>query len=119
MNTLRSSLGLDLPGTLIYDYPTISALTNHIVSFLHMAGTEAAISQSTDVQGGQPTDLDLKTDKGASRDLPKALDSEYALHRVQAVVLDILGLEMGIEQPFSAAGLDSLAAVEVSNSLNR
>lgn len=48
-SSLSTSLGVDLPGTLVFDYPSVSAMTQHICSLLQPAqavGPAAAVSQA-------------------------------------------------------------------------
>lgn len=40
-NSLEAKLGLQLPGTLVFDYPTVGAIARHIASLLPSAGGAA------------------------------------------------------------------------------
>ena len=108
-NHLNASLGLDLPPTLIFDYPTIAALTAFVLSCSLSAGTKAT------AKDGLPQLQDVES-LGKSRGTGGQQD---VLMKVQAAFSEILGTEIAPDQPFAAAGLDSLAAVEVRNNLNR
>ena len=115
-NSLRRALDLDLPGTLIYDYPTIASLTKHVVSLLPSTGKTDSIGQNI-----PPMDAvnSMAVKMGTAKDLSKISGQADILKKVQNILIETLGVEINADQPFSAAGLDSLAAVEVSNSLNR
>ncbi len=105
---------MELPPTLIFDYPTVSALTAFVLSCALSAGTVATAQTSQP----QPQDLETHT-PGAEAQQEGTRGATSVLRIIQAISSEILGTDIGLEQPFAAAGLDSLAAVEVRNSLSR
>lgn len=85
-NALEQKVSTSLPATLIFDYPTVSAIARLLSSSLR---TSAPVA---------PLDFN-ETIISAAR--------------------DILGDSLGLDDPLMAAGLDSLGAVELRNSLQR
>ena len=113
-SSLSTTLAIDLPTTLIFDYPTVAALTAFVLSRSSSIGTSATAKlTSPQLQHLTSAEASLSAHQagaGGQRDI---------LRTVQAAFLEILGTEIGPEQPFAAAGLDSLAAVEARNELGR
>ena len=111
---LSNTLRLELPATAVFDYPTVSALAAFI-STLH--ASEGAVPGGSSEDAGL---ADLATSRPAApRQSRAALSAAEALIRVQRMLAGILGTDVSPDQPMSAAGLDSLAAVEVGNELAR
>jgi acyl carrier protein len=101
-NSLESKLGVRLPSTLIFDYPTAAASADHVVSLLGAA------------TGQRPGIFAHSSASAAS----VAAHAEHVASEVAAAVSEVLGAaELDLEQSFMAAGLDSLGAVELRNSL--
>lgn len=93
-NKLQEAFSLQLPGTLVFDYPTVDALVAFI--YPQLASERVAIS------------------------LKPAVDIQDVL----AAVVDVLKRAGGIEEvppdaPLMALGLDSLSAVELRQELSR
>ena len=102
-NSLESELGVRLPGTLVFDYPTPAALAEYAASLQPLGSQRSAHTGSA--TAGEAV-------------APHVADSaQRAAVEVAAVVLEVLGAPVAEEQPFMAAGLDSLGAVELRNSL--
>ena len=95
-NDLASSFGLDLPATLMFDYPTVTALAGYITGELQARRPAAPQPQAQ----------------------APAVDADAVAAEVQAVVAGMLG-ELAPSQPLMEAGLDSLGAVELRNELGR
>lgn len=95
-NALNSTLGIDLPITTIFDYPTPSALATMITATLTTARTSSL--ESNALQGS-----------GAS---------EVVQAQVMSAVHTVLGRTIDPDEPLMQAGLDSLGAVELRNALN-
>ena len=101
-NSLESKLGVRLSSTLIFDYPTAAAVADHIATLL---AATAAPASSAPVSP-------------AAAAAAAAMHAERVTADVAAVVSDILGTSsLDPQQPLMAAGLDSLGAVELKNSL--
>lgn len=96
-NELTSSFGLELPATVIFDHPTVAALSSYIDTVLNMHHSDTVPAAGA----------------GPHAD-PAAVAAE-----IQRVVASVLGMEVPAHQPLLEAGLDSLAAVEMRNELNR
>lgn len=103
---LAKTFGLELPHTLAFDYPTISALTRFITAELgssQLAGDTASSPSSAPVSGPAPS-------------ARQGVDVKAA---VVAAVAGVLGKSVAVDMPLVAAGLDSLAAVELRNEISR
>lgn len=91
-NSLGARLGVELPSTLVFDYPNIAA----VVAFLS--------SQQASQTGGEEV---------ASTAKLEALERE-----IGSVAQGILGSPVEVTAPLMTAGLDSLSAVEFRNALS-
>ena len=111
-NLLSKSLGMELPSTVVFDYPTIVALTDFCLAFSGTAASSAPAAMAT-------SELAFAAPDSSARVPVSAPDSSAVKGKVMAVLSDILGADIDEIQPLSAAGLDSLAAVEVRNELAR
>lgn len=101
-NSLEAKFGLQLPSTLIFDYPSAAAVAQHIA---------AQLSARNLASGAAPASA------GAVGRSAAAHAEQVAAH-VAATVSEILGTsDIDPQQPLMAAGLDSLGAVELRNSL--
>ena len=101
-NSLESRLGVRLSSTLIFDYPTAAAVADHIASLLSAAVAPASSAPVS----------------AAAAAAAAAVHAERVTADVAAVVSEILGTPgLDPQQPLMAAGLDSLGAVELKNSL--
>jgi acyl carrier protein len=101
-NSLEGRLGVRLSSTLTFDYPTAAAIADHI----------AAQLQSRAVQAGGAGSA------AASSPATSAAHEARIAAEVAGVAAEILGTAaVDAQQSFLAAGLDSLGAVELRNSL--
>jgi len=91
-NSLESKLGLQLPSTLVFDYPTIDAIAQLIA------------------KEQQPVEDSLSAASAA-------VNTGQVRAEVSAVAKGILGAEVDVSAPLMSAGLDSLSSVEFRNSL--
>jgi len=100
-NQLSSELGVQLPATLMFDYPTIEAIQSFvgIQMAAHQRAAPAAWEGGSDVQQA-----------------PDNASASVAA-QVQEVITRMVGMEVPPTQPLMEAGLDSLAAVELRNEL--
>ena len=99
-NNLSGLFGAPLPATVTFDYPSISALAGYIAE--HAAETALASPSS-----------------GVSVQTPQGRGASAAEVRAQltAIVERMLGGAVPANQPLMEAGLDSLSAVELRNTL--
>lgn len=86
-NALEANLAMELPSTLIFDYPTIATIAQFI-------------SKTT-----------------ASREPALGISPNHISEEILKCTYDILGDSIELDQPLMAAGLDSLGAVELRNSI--
>lgn len=118
-NSLCALLGIELPATLIFDYPTIAALTAVVLSVSPGAGHSIAAVLPGLHLGSQRMPGAALEGSLSQQSASTAQDISSILREVQRVFGEVLGVQIGLDQPFAAAGLDSLAAVESRNTLNR
>ena len=111
-NALEGKLSVALPATLIFDHPTIAAISTFVASQLPAAPNTTAVARS--ISAAENTTNFI---------IPAEPAVDVAVHReqvtsiVQSVASDIIGHSVDPGQPLMAAGLDSLGAVELRNSL--
>lgn len=95
-NELTATLNLELPATVIFDYPTVAALSVYIGDRLQERN-----------QGNFPTQRTVQH-----------ADAGVVSLEIQQAVANVLGRSVLLDQPLMEAGLDSLAAVELRNELS-
>lgn len=93
-NALSTKFSVDLPATVAFDYPTPSALAAQILSLAAPAAAAA-----------DPVQLDA----GARGSVEQ---------RIAAIVRDIVGDSVGLDDPLMQAGLDSLGATELQRTIS-
>ena len=110
-NALQTKLGLQLPATLLFDYPTADDVTGYITAQLpaldSVLDSPAQDRGVTPLPGG-PQGSSMAQASVPVRDLTPV---------VQEVVGGVLGVTPAGDAPLMAAGLDSLGMVEVRNAL--
>lgn len=129
-NSLEASLGLQLPGTLVFDFPTSTAVARHVVSRLPAltASTQqlqAGVDSDSDGDEYSQDGTDSESDSGSDdeevaesgRNAESATSLASVAEQISAQVLAVLGSAVRTDEPLMAAGLDSLASVELRNSL--
>lgn len=121
-NALEGKLAVSLPATLIFDHPTVGSIGSFVARLLPAAtmGTMNSSSAAPVAQGY--SDFSGGFDYVAtSMPAVPAMDIAAHLQHVSFVVFtaakDIVGSDLTVDQPLMAAGLDSLGAVELRNSL--
>jgi len=85
-NSLEANLAIELPSTLIFDYPTVATIAQFI-------------------------------SKTTSRESMPGISPNHISEEILKCTHDILGDSVDLDQPLMAAGLDSLGAVELRNSI--
>ena len=101
-NSLEARLGLALPSTLVFDYPTVAAIAQLVASQQQAAGAPAAVAAPA---------------PAAPSPAAAAAHSAAIRAEVSATVRGILGADVAANEPLMSAGLDSLSSVEFRNSL--
>lgn len=102
---LGKRLGTELPSMLLFDHPSLRAIT-----------------ESLDVHNGKYSEQkEILTRVVCCGKVPprttRALDARAAAESISAMLLDVLGTSVATNLPLMAAGLDSVAATEFSNTL--
>lgn len=109
-NALEADLAVQLPSTLTFDHPTSAAIAALVTS---------KMGPATVLRQAEPSEFDLTSD---DEDYMESDVQEMALDSVKVQIAEavqgILGSAVDASQPLMAAGLDSLAAVELKNSLS-
>jgi acyl carrier protein len=116
-NTIGRALALELPGTLVFDCPTAGDIVRYILDNFQLpaagsitAGTRSALAVSS--AGGSAPGM-------AAADAHPVMSRQAVEAAVAAAVQTLLGEGVAADAPLLAAGLDSLAAVELRNDISR
>ena len=113
-NALQAKLGLQLPATLLFDYPTADDITTYVAAQLPAASAASVLD--TPAQES-PVIAMPSTQHDSSMTTESVLRQEDLTPVVQEVVGGVLGVTPAADAPLMAAGLDSLGMVEVRNAL--
>jgi len=105
-NLLSARLGVRLPATLAFDYPT----PNSVATFLHGQIQPASSQVSERKKHSQPR-------RSAAAPSSSAMSRTSVLAAVQETLRSLTGNSVDEEMPLVNAGLDSLAAVQFRNVL--
>lgn len=99
--------GVDLPGALLFDYPTVTSLVDFIGEGIRAAGLAAYMSV--------PQEIPVSIQEAAKG--PK-VDPVLVKLKIASVATSLLGTEsLSSDTPLMDAGLDSLSMVEFRNEL--
>ena len=125
---LNKTFAVDLPATVTFDYPTVSALASCINTELeamapveiegeannprqHMGGPGSLLGSRAMSRSSSTLSL-----QGANR---VETNREEISLRVSSVIRKLLGVSVPADQPLMEAGIDSLSAVELRTALNK
>jgi acyl carrier protein len=107
-NALEAATGLRLPPTLVFDYPSPAALAEYTAA--HLPAPTAPTTSQGAFAGAVA--------QAAAQVQPLVGPSEQQVQlQVADIVSSILGSAITADAPLMAAGLDSLASVELQNTL--
>ena len=113
-NALQTQLGLKLPSTLVFDYPTANDIADYITAQLPTA--TAGSRQLLQSRSGEVMSSSTWREDQVSSLVTHTQTSDIT-PAIQEVVASILGTAPAADTPLMAAGLDSLGMVEVRNAL--
>ena len=123
-NSLEATFRVDLPATLMFDYPSIAALASFITArAAEGAAADAANSQAAGASGPGSSAGGVWSNGGVqhlderSAPVAAAVSRESAAAWLGAALREMLGAEVALEAPLMEAGLDSLSSVELRNAL--
>ena len=106
-DTLQEALGIQLPSTLLFDYPTITSI----------AARSADLAQHVSTRSPART----LQQREALPEMGPTARAETTLQDVQAqlvrIVSQVMGTDVGAAEPLMAAGLDSLGSVELRDNI--
>eukprot|EP00889_Picochlorum_renovo_P002070 jgi/Picre1/29100/NNA_004493.t1 len=116
-NALESSFGISLPSTLVFDYPTVGALSKYLetTASLHGGKQQELSSDDESVEENQ-SKVDRRRRRKSVKSTPRPRIGDFE-PQVQEAVKAVLGKPVDSEEPLMAAGLDSLGTVELKNAL--
>eukprot|EP00854_Cymbomonas_tetramitiformis_P000816 gene816-1294_t len=112
-NLLGRELGVQLPGTLVFDYPTGAAIVEYV------AGSEFSQGSSR-----MATSADVKATPSAQEQVPQhgrrtAPDQQALSTTITHIVNSMVEKEVALDEPLMSAGIDSLSATELSNQIGQ
>ena len=116
---MESEFAVELPETVVFDYPTATALSTFILERGEGDG-DASASSDSDAEAAF-ADRHRRSRRRSRRKRRSSRDAEVAAaatrERVLAVIGGLLGREVAPDEPLMDAGLDSLSGVELKQQM--
>ena len=117
-NSLEAALGVSLPNTLVFDYPTVDAIAELLLERLSRASGAAGAPLPCRPSPGRERRRGPASKRRPTRVPSGTADDASVLRRVLEVSRAVTGLpDLASDAPLMTSGLDSLGAVELRNSL--
>jgi len=119
-DSLSSSLGISLPGTLIFDHPTIDAITSYVSSMIvERVESKRHLDSDKHNRGRKQRRSDLHPQLSDHHPRAQTLDNVVlAKQQIMSLIESNLGFRPDDKQPLIDAGLDSLSAIELRDMLS-
>ena len=120
---LESEFGVELPETVVFDYPTAAALSTFILERNREGGegdgdeSDALASSDSEAFADRPrrSRRRRRRERRSSRGAEEA--AAATLGRVLAIIGGLLGRDVAPDEPLMDAGLDSLSGVELKQQM--
>ncbi len=132
VSLLEASTGLELPGTLAFDYPSITEIADYLLTLheprLNTAGTAGTAQLPLTLSEVAPTASPALQSCSASAVGPVAAAASSSSHpdlmkTIATAVADVLGLQgaeasqLSLDNPLMDAGLSSTLAIQLTSQL--
>lgn len=102
-NDLSKLFDIELPSTVMFDYPTPASLAKYIVEVGRRSVPDYERAANHPPKSGEPASTETDSSQACHE---AALDTVMA--EITAVVTTIMGMTVSTTEPLMAAGLDSL-----------
>ncbi|KAK3233921.1 hypothetical protein CYMTET_55810 [Cymbomonas tetramitiformis] len=123
-NGLAKAVGMELPGTLVFDYPSVGALAGYLTT---QVGGDGGMDEDSEEDSDEEYEVAAprrrrQVKKASKKKVPKAKASseeqtQALIAQVTETVAGVIGASPSADEPLMDAGLDSLGAVELRNGL--